>query len=215
MNSRATLVIPKESQTAFERWEMASFGGNDGQSSKLSPSAAAALAKACEEGRAQGHAIGLEEGRTEGINETRRAAADEIAKLRQITAALTEQAQQADDLILDDILKMSVDIAHAMLKTALQIKPELVLGIVRDSINYFPSVHHPAILILHGDDAALVKKHMEQELTSGGWRVQEDPQMERGGCRIETASNHIEANLATRWQRITAALNQDSSWLES
>jgi flagellar assembly protein FliH len=38
--------------------------------------------------------------------------------------------------------------------------------------------------------------------------------MERGGCRIETASNQIDATIGTRWDRITAALGKDTDWLK-
>jgi hypothetical protein len=34
--------------------------------------------------------------------------------------------------------------------------------------------------------------------------------MERGGCRIETASNQIDAATSDRWQRIAASLGKES-----
>ncbi|MGH8429807.1 MAG: FliH/SctL family protein, partial [Solimonas sp.] len=49
--------------------------------------------------------------------------------------------------------------------------------------------------------------------SQSGWCVVEDAQMERGGCRVETATNQIDASVATRWQRIAAALGKESDWL--
>jgi hypothetical protein len=40
-----------------------------------------------------------------------------------------------------------------------------------------------------------------------------NPHMDRGGCRVETASNQIDATTSTRWQRIAASLGKDSDWL--
>jgi flagellar assembly protein FliH len=54
---------------------------------------------------------------------------------------------------------------------------------------------------------------MDDELTKAGWRVAEDMHLEPGGCRIETASNQIDASLGNRWERMAASLSQESGWL--
>ena len=54
---------------------------------------------------------------------------------------------------------------------------------------------------------------MGAELASAGWRVLDEAALERGGCRIETASNQIDAATASRWQRIAASLGKDGQWL--
>ena len=56
---------------------------------------------------------------------------------------------------------------------------------------------------------------MDDELQKAGWRVADDAQLERGGCRIETASNQIDAATGSRWQRIAAALGKESEWLDA
>jgi len=68
-------------------------------------------------------------------------------------------------------------------------------------------------LFLHPDDAVLVREHMADELTKAGWHIAEDLRLERGGCRIETASNQIDATTGNRWERIAANLGKESSWL--
>jgi flagellar assembly protein FliH len=44
--------------------------------------------------------------------------------------------------------------------------------------------------------------------------VVEDPQIERGGCRLETPSTEIDATLETRWRRVIASLGRDDPWIE-
>jgi flagellar assembly protein FliH len=209
-------VIPKEKQTAYERWEMASF--EDGRTTRQATQtpalpSAEQIAALREQARAIGHAEGLEQGRQEGLAAGRQQAAQELALLRQIAQGFGDEVAQANDIIAQDLLALALDLTRAMLKTALDVRPDLVLPIVGEAIRYLPSLQQPALLFLHPDDAQLVRQNMDDELSKAGWRVAEDKNMMRGGCRVETASNQIDASLPTRWQRLTAALGKESDWI--
>jgi flagellar assembly protein FliH len=54
---------------------------------------------------------------------------------------------------------------------------------------------------------------MAEELATGGWRIVENGSIARGGCRVETASNQIDAQVEARWQRLTHALAANVDWL--
>ena len=217
----SSAVIPKEKQTAYQRWEMNSFGDNRSSTKDAATTAANAqlsieqTAQLREEAHAKGYADGLAEGRAAGMAQVLAEVAKEKASLLAIADTFSSEVSRADELISNDLLNLSLDLAKAMLKTSLNVKPELVLPIVNEAINYLPSLQQPAILFLHPADAAIVKNHMNDELTKAGWRVAEDGQLNRGGCRIETATNQIDATAPTRWQRIADALGKESDWLES
>jgi flagellar assembly protein FliH len=68
-------------------------------------------------------------------------------------------------------------------------------------------------LVLHPDDAALIRERMGEQLTHSGWKIFEDGRVERGNARIETANSQIDASLETRWKRVVASLGQETSWL--
>jgi flagellar assembly protein FliH len=214
----SSTTLPKEQQSAYQRWELASFG--DERPSAQQPSAettkrtAELLAKQREEARQQGYAEGLEQGRAAGQEQARVEGKKEAARLKALVDALNEELTRATDTVADDMLNLSLDLAKAMLKTALKVRPELVLPVVSEAIRYLPSVQQPALLVLNPQDAALVRNYMSDELTKAGWRVTEDVQMARGGCRVETASNQIDATLEVRWQRIAEALGKQQDWLE-
>jgi flagellar assembly protein FliH len=124
-----------------------------------------------------------------------------------------ESLRQADQLIANDVLELALHLAKGMLKNALQIKPELILPIVREAIEYLPVLQQPALLILNPEDAPVVREGIAEELDKGGWRVIEDPTIARGGCKVDTASNQIDATVQARWQRLTLALGKDSDWM--
>ncbi len=225
-------VLPKEQQSAYQRWELASFGDERPSALKAKIEAEAkAMAKAKDAGpsiadlaeqistareaaRQQGYADGLEAGRAAGLEQGRAQAAQELVHLRQIAGSFGAEVAQAHELIAADMLDLSLDLAKAMLKTALTVRPELVIPVVGAAIRYLPTLQQPALLFLHPADALLIKEHMGDELEKAGWRVAEEIHMERGGCRVETASNQVDASTSTRWQRIAAALGKESDWLE-
>lgn len=212
-------VIPKEKQSAFQRWEMNSFGDNRPSARPVSPSASTPkvtieeLAQIREEARIKGHAEGLAEGRAEGFALGQAEAVAQAHLLRQIASQLGTEVAQADELIARDVMNLALDFSQAMLRTALTVRPELVLPVVAEAIRYLPNLQQPALLMLNPADAQIVKSHLQDELDKAGWRLVEDPQVQRGGCRIDTASNQIDATIETRWQRLTEALGQSTEWL--
>jgi flagellar assembly protein FliH len=44
--------------------------------------------------------------------------------------------------------------------------------------------------------------------------VVEDANVGRGGCKVDTASNQIDATAAARWQRLSHALGKEVDWLD-
>ena len=206
--------LPKEQQSAYQRWEMASFNEVPVVApvpipvvteAELAQIRAQAYQEGYAEGMAQGHAAGLDIGRVES--------AQEMLHLQQIAEAFGSEVARADEVIADEMLNLGLDLAKAMLKTALEVRPELVLPVVAEAIHYLPSLQQPALLFLHPADARLAREFIGEELSKAGWRVTEDPHLERGGCRVETPTNQIDASTETRWQRIAAALGKDTGWL--
>jgi len=246
--------IPKEQQTAFQRWELKSFGD-------MRPSAvaqrereeaeerAAAEALAAEEAAAreaeyaayeeappapaypteeelaairedarrqgyeEGYAAGHEAGAVEAEQAGREATEQLLSPLRAMAENFSESLREADQLIANDVLELALHLSRGMLKNALQVRPELILPIVREAIEYLPVLQQPALLILNPEDAPVVREGIAEELDKGGWRVIEDPTVARGGCKVDTASNQIDATIQARWQRLTLALGKDLDWM--
>ena len=211
-------VISTLEQPDCKPWEMASFEGEP-HSVKKSHHAGITLPtieqisgiqeQARQEGYNAGHAEGLAQGYAEGQQQ----AALEATRLSKLANTFTAEIGKADETISQYVLDLSIDFAHALLKSALEIRPELVIPIVKEAVRYLPALHQPALLFLNPDDAVLVRARIGDELEKTGWQLTDDTQLGRGSCRVETASNQIDATLPTRWQRLAAALGKDSDWL--
>jgi flagellar assembly protein FliH len=176
---------------------------------------AAIRAAAHADGEAIGFEAGSNAGYIDGLEKGRAEAAEELAYLQTISATFARALATADEVIANDVLDLALHLARGMLRVALPIKPELMLPIVRDAIAYLPVVQQPAVLMLNPLDVDLVRGAMGDDIDKGGWRVIEDASIERGGCKVDTASNQIDAQVEARWQRLNDALAKDVDWLDN
>jgi flagellar assembly protein FliH len=166
-------------------------------------------AEGFEAGQATGHASGYED----GLNEGRAEAAAELTHLQGIASEFGNAVTQADESIAADVLELALHLAKNMVRTAFEVRPELILPVVREAVDYLPTLQQPALLVLNPEDALIVRDSIGHELEKTGWRIVEDGAVARGGCRIDTASNQIDAQIASRWQRLSHALGRDVEWL--
>jgi flagellar assembly protein FliH len=215
----SNLVTPKEQQTAYERWEMSSLPEDVFRPRAHKPKSEKAnldtgmLSKIIEDARKEGFEKGLKEGFSVGLAQAREHAMVEKQALAQLMASFSQALETNDVKIAEDVLGFSLDIAKAMIKIKLNVDPSAILPLVMDSIHYLPSVQKPARILVHHDDARILREYLAEELLSQEWQVQEDSNIERGGCLVETGSNQIDATNPVRWKRITEALAQKNDWL--
>lgn len=203
---------------SFLPWELTSF---DGTAQSVTHASGVAITLPTietitameEQARSEGYAAGHAEGFEQGLAEGRELARQEAERLHALAAGFEAALGQADEAISQQVLDLTLELTRAMLKSALAIQPELVIPVVREAVRYLPALQQPALLYLAPADAALVRERIGDELAKTGWQLTEDAQLEAGSCRVETASNQIDATLPTRWQRLTAALGRDTAWL--
>jgi flagellar assembly protein FliH len=178
---------------------------------------AAELEALREDARAEGYAEGREEGRAAGHAEALEAGRQEVAlemdTLRAIAGTFSQAVTAADETIASDVLDLALHLARSMVRTAFTVRPELIIPIVREAIDYLPVLQQPAILALNPEDIEIVRAALSDELDKGGWRVVADPQVGRGGCKVDTASNQIDAQASARWARLAHALGKNVEWL--
>jgi flagellar assembly protein FliH len=229
--SRKT-IIPKEEMSPYQRWELASFDEApepepiEEEDLLEEPPPPALTAEeldairehARQEAYAEGHAQGVQDGHREGymggLQQGQQEINEIIAHLRNLAMSFGTEVAQCSESMAPELLNLGLDLSKAMLKTALTVKPELILPTVTSAIHALPCLQLPALLYLQPEDAALVREHIGADLTENGWRILDDPTLDRGGCRIETGTNQIDATTQTRWRRLAESLSKQLDWLE-
>jgi len=216
--------IPKEQQSAYERWEMASFsdldhrgrgmvaGGQPKKKEAPSPNAAD-IALVFEATRKDAYNKGMQEGFAAGMAQAKELAQAEREQFLTLMNAFSHALESSDEQIAEDVLSLALDIAKSMLKIKLNVDEKVLLPVVLDAIHYLPQIQRPARILVHHDDMHLLRAHMADEIANDHWQIHEDSSIERGGCLVETGANQVDATNATRWKRITEALAQNNDWL--
>ena len=215
----ANMAIPKEQQTAYQRWEMSSFGqesesiGTSRPKPKKESKTEGAVSQILDEMRKEAYTKGLQEGFVVGMAKAKEHAAAEREQFALLMNNFKNALEKADEAIADDVLALALDIAKSMLKTKISVDPAAIIPVVVDAIHYLPNVQKPARILVHHEDAHILREYLAEELSSQDWQVQEDSSIERGGCLVETGTNQIDATNAIRWKRITEALSSRNDWL--
>lgn len=211
-------AIPKEQLTPYERWELPNFGVDSSAGGAHFPTSghvhgsrrpgAVVLPTAAQIAGIQ------QQAHDEGYQAGYAAGAQAAQRMTALANAMEQAMQQADQQIVQDMLALSLEVARQMVQETLKVNPEILLDIINSAISSLPHFNQGAHLIMHPDDAALVREKMGEQLAHSGWKIFENAQIERGGMKVETANSQIDATVATRWQHIVTALGQDNSWLQ-
>lgn len=209
--------IAKEQMSAYQRWEMASFDSElpserEVREKKQAEENAHTVQAILRQVKQEAYEDGFKSGYLDGMAAAETRLGEDKACLLEMAAQFSAALQMQDNRLAESVLALSMDLAKAMLKIELQINPQAIIPVVLDAMHYLPQVKQPARVILHQEDAKVVRLHLGEELRQQGWQVQEDASIERGGCLVETAENQIDASNAMRWQRLTQGLSRVDDW---
>ena len=206
-------VIPREKQSAYQRWELNSFDNPVADSADRRHTvdrrhtAAAEQAKDLQD---QAYQTGLAEGVRRGAQQ----AAGEVKRLQSVLAALQQSRLQDEQQVAGEVLTLALEVARQMTRSVLKVRPELIVPVVQDALIRAVQPALQASLTVHPDDAALLREHLGEQLVTGGWTIVEDARVAHGGCMLQSATNQIDATTGSRWRQVIAALGQTGEWLE-
>ncbi len=155
------------------------------------------------------------EAREEGYNAAyQEAYAAGTQHMASLIEAISSGIAQAQHDVAQNLLDLALETARQMVMQTLSYKPEIVLNVIREAINALPHINTGVHLVVHPEDAAIIRQHMGEQLTHNSWKIIEDAAITRGGARIETTSSQVDATMETRWKRIVSALGQESEWVQ-
>jgi flagellar assembly protein FliH len=162
------------------------------------------------EGYAEGQSAGHADGHAAGLAEAQGIA----ARLAEILESLEQAVGTIEQQVADELLNTAVEIASRVLCQSLEVKPELILPVVREAVDALPPDSGHPMLLAHPDDAALIRAHLGDQLAHNGWQIVDDPSLTRGGCRVELGASEVDATLETRWKRILDSIGVSRDWLD-
>ncbi|MDR2637291.1 MAG: flagellar assembly protein FliH [Zoogloeaceae bacterium] len=166
-----------------------------------------------EEGYEKGYAKGYEEGRGAGFQEGGAAGQAYEEEIRRLCQGLQEALAALDQEIAEAVLACALEAAGQMTRSAIRVKPELLLPTIREALAALPLRHEPVTLLLAPEDATVLREHLGNQFAQEGWHIQEDNSILPGGCLLRAGTSEIDARVESRWRRILEAIGLSQEWL--
>jgi flagellar assembly protein FliH len=162
----------------------------------------AAFDEGFEQGRKEGQAYGHREGLEEGRAQT----AERLARFDQMLTALDRPFEQLDQQVENEVVTLVISMVRQLVRREVKLDPGQIVGVVREALGILPVNARNIRVVLHPEDAGLVRDAYTLGDHDQQWQIVEDPVIQRGGCRIHTDTSQIDATLDSRLNSLIAPL---------
>jgi flagellar assembly protein FliH len=208
-------VVPRESLTAYERWELPVLEERVQQAAgQLAghppPEHASPLPTAGELQALQERAYN--EGWQAGLEEGRATVSARLATLNRAIEQANGLLAQSEESLAPRLLNLVVAMAREVIRAELKLQPQSLLVVVREALAVLPSGTDTPNIHLHPDDVAWMR---EDPGVDRSWQLVADPVVPRGACRIERGDSLVESDLADRWAKVLQAIGRDDAWQDA
>ncbi|MCP5506609.1 MAG: HrpE/YscL family type III secretion apparatus protein [Chlamydiales bacterium] len=143
----------------------------------------------------------LEEAKEAGFNEG-------LVKFNNQILHYEERIKKMEHDLQKTILPLTLKAAKKIVGRELELKPETIVDIVRQTLKPVTQNHHIKIFVAKEDKEILEKKKKElREILEHvqTFIIEEKEELTRGGCIIETEAGIINASLENQWRALEAA----------
>ncbi len=127
-----------------------------------------------------------------------------VAALEAIAVNLADPLSSSADDLEPELLMLVTTLAKRVIMEEVITRPELIASVLRQALTQLPSRKHAIRVHLHPDDQAILQAYAHSAGESITWLV--DPDIERGGCLIESGASRIDANLEARLRQSINAI---------
>lgn len=158
------------------------------------------------EGFEQGRREGQEYGHREGLEEGRTALLEQLNRFELLLEALNRPFEQMDDQVEREIVTLVISMVRQLVRREVKMDPGHIVGVVREALGVLPVAARGIRLVLHPEDAALIRDIYALGETEQKWQIVEDPVIQRGGCRVLTDTSRVDATLESRLNVLIAPL---------
>jgi flagellar assembly protein FliH len=159
-----------------------------------------------DEGFEQGRKEGQAYGHREGLEEGRAATRGRIERLDRILGTLEKPFEQLDQQVENEIVTLVISMVRQLIRREVKLDPGQIVGVVREALGILPVNARGIRVVLHPEDAELVRNAYTLGEHDQQWQIVEDPVIQRGGCRIHTDTSQIDATLDSRLNSLIAPL---------
>ncbi len=161
---------------------------------------------AYEEGYESGRREGFEFGHKEGLEQARKQLEHYTQQLEHLQKSFEQPLRELDNQVERELLSLVIAIVRQLVRREVKSDPNLIIGVVREALSILPVNSRNVRLLVHPEDAELIREIYSLGDTEVGWQLVEDPVINRGGCKVVTETSQIDATLDSRLTSLIAPL---------
>lgn len=150
------------------------------------------------------YAEGFEKGHSNGIAAAKDEIGKTIALLSTLMTGLTVPFEKLDDKVVDELGQLAALIARQIVRRELKTETGQIVSIVREAVSNLPIASQNIRVVLHPEDAGLVRTALSMSEHEQRWELVEDPVISRGGCKVVSESARIDATVEAQLNAIIA-----------
>lgn len=204
-------ILPGEDIQDLQQWQPPDVGKAPGHHHGLSaPPTAAELheiqRQAHEEGLEQGKKEGFKYGHKEGLQAAQKSLQSKVQQVDTLLATLNEPLKTLDDEVEHEMVTLIISMVRQLVRREIRTDPNQIIGVVREALSILPVASRNVQLMLHPDDAVMIREIYALSESELGWKIIEDPVMSAGGCRVMTDTSQVDATLESRLANLIAPL---------
>ncbi|MET0068630.1 MAG: flagellar assembly protein FliH [Candidatus Thiodiazotropha sp.] len=162
--------------------------------------------QAYEEGFEKGKQEGFEFGHKEGLAQARRDLQHYTVHLDKLLSHFEQPLKDLDNRVEKELLNLVIAIVKQLLRREVKSDPNLIVGVVREALSVLPVSSNNVRLLLHPEDAELIREVYALGDNEVGWNLIEDPVINRGGCKVVTDTSQIDGTMESRLATLIAPL---------
>ncbi len=149
-----------------------------------------------------------EEGYQQGQLRAQQQAQELQQRLVQLIEFFERPLQSLNEDIEHQLTQLAVTLAQQLVRRELKLEPGEIIGLIRDSVQLLPGNTRNISILLHPEDAKLVRNALSLESSNEehSWKLVEDPMITRGGCEISAPPSTINVTLENRLSALAAAV---------
>ena len=149
-----------------------------------------------------------EEGYQQGLVRAQQETRELQQQLLHLIDFFEHPLQALNEDIEHQLTQLAVTLAQQLVRRELKVEPGEIIGLIRDSVKLLPGMQRNISIVLHPQDAQLVRNALSIETSDEehNWKLVEDPMISRGGCEINAPPSAINATLENRLSELAASV---------
>lgn len=199
-------VLSGDAVAAFERWALPEVSPAGPGQKAAADDQRYLRADQIEKIQKQAYEEAYAHGYQEGVSAGQAQAKAQAQRLAQLLNKLNGVLGETDRAVEQELSAFVLSIARLVLRRELSLGGDYIESLVREALALLPLSCRNVRVLLHPDDAALLRQQALGNGPETGWRIVEDPSLARGDCRIVSDSSRIDATLEQRLAAIEQAL---------